>query len=184
MFSHLTPIFILSISSLFLMLSALQIVWVWFNLPTHPFPPHLLKEFSFKINFFFLGGWCWCFSRKEWSWWINRHFRDILSSFSNVTDSSCQTLTMAEFGDSWVLTFMQGLFQASQEDRSGSDCPRNCPQQIATLPICLVLFAHCTHCLVSSEQLAWPLLKRNVVASLGKTKLRQSMASSKFITSV
>lgn len=185
MFSRLTPIFILSISSLFLMLSPLHIVWVWFNLPTHPFPPPSPRpEFCFKIYFFFLCGGCWCFSREEWSWWIHYHFRDLLSSFSNATDASRQTLTLTEFGDPWVLLFMQGGFQASQQDRSDSACPRNCPQQISILPICLVLFGGCAHSLVPSEQPAWPFLKRNVIDSLSKTKLRHSMASCQFIPSV
>lgn len=84
------------------------------------------------------------------------------------------TLTLTEFGDSWVLPFMQGWFQASRQDRSDSVCPWHCPQQIAILPLCLVLSGGCAQFLVPSEQLAWRFLKKKVIASLGKKKLRQN----------
>lgn len=81
-------------------------------------------------------------------------FKDFLSNFSDATDSSCQILTLTELSDYWVLPYMQGKFQASQQDRSDNDCFRHCPQQMAVLPVCLVLFGSCAHSLVPSEQLA------------------------------
>lgn len=116
-----------------------------------------------------------CFLRAEWSWWIHHHFADFLSSFSNATESSCQTLTLNKCWDFWALLFMQFFFLASQQGRSDNKLSCSYPYHP------LVCSYRGTVPTVSSQYI-WPIYKRDI-SCMGETKLRHSTVICQYLTS-